>query len=248
MVRLVSPVVGLTFLSVVFKTSCLLCTEEYCFCFYKLYVIKFRSGFGGLSHHCLRDYSLWRQNSSFYYFMSYNEEFVWTFSLAPNKESLKPLGFLKYLYYTLDLAHRRLLRFSRVDAGHQKYTWANHIACLINNNTLVVRPWWRTLDKPGAMYGKTLKCSGRYKACWCARRTRARKLCITLYHCWNFIDLVGLICIFSNMTIHNYNVLLKDSIFLSSVSHSANFKTKKFLRTLHFTATWNVDGLKIEHL
>lgn len=49
-------VVGLTFFSVVFKTSCcLLCTEEYYSCFYKLYVIKFHSGFGGLSHHCLRE-------------------------------------------------------------------------------------------------------------------------------------------------------------------------------------------------
>lgn len=65
MVRLVSLVVGLTFLSVVFKTSCLLCTDEYYSCFYKLYVIKFRSGFGGLSHHCLRDYFLWRQKQFF---------------------------------------------------------------------------------------------------------------------------------------------------------------------------------------
>lgn len=52
-------VVGLTFLSVVFKTSCLLCTEE-CLLpwFYQLYVIKFQYGFGGLSHHSLRHYSL----------------------------------------------------------------------------------------------------------------------------------------------------------------------------------------------
>lgn len=76
------------------------------------------------------------KNSSLYYFVSYNEEFVWTLSLAPNKEYLKPLGFLKCLYYTLDLAHHRLLRFSRVEAGHQKYAWPNHIACLINKSYL----------------------------------------------------------------------------------------------------------------
>lgn len=75
------------------------------------------------------------KNSSFYYFVSYNEEFVWTFSLAPGKKYLRPLGFLKYLYYTY-LYHRRLLRFSRVEAGHQKYAWANHIAYLINKSYL----------------------------------------------------------------------------------------------------------------
>lgn len=104
-------VVGLTFFSVVFKTSCcLLCTEEYYSCFYKLYVIKFHSGFGGLSHHCLREILCEDKKNSPFCCVWYDEEFVWALSQAPNKEYLKPLGFLKYLCYTLDLVHCRPLR------------------------------------------------------------------------------------------------------------------------------------------
>ena len=54
MLPLVSNVIGLAFLSLVFKTvCCVLCTEDYSY-FYKLYTIKFHSGFGGLSLYCLR--------------------------------------------------------------------------------------------------------------------------------------------------------------------------------------------------
>lgn len=54
MLPLVSNVIGLAFLSLVFKTVVYFVQKTTTQYFYKLYTIKFHSGFGGLSLHCLR--------------------------------------------------------------------------------------------------------------------------------------------------------------------------------------------------
>lgn len=61
-----SVVVGLTFLSLYLRPFvCFVQKSAYHSRFYQLYGIKFHYGFGGLSHHCLRDYLCEIKSQSF---------------------------------------------------------------------------------------------------------------------------------------------------------------------------------------
>lgn len=60
---------------------------------------------------------------------------------------------LKYLCYTLDLAHCKAL--SSLNDWLTEICWPSHIACLINQSCLSIEApvkKKRTLDKPGALH------------------------------------------------------------------------------------------------